>query len=69
MFLSSTTTYLGTKICLNSKVISGQQIYRDMENEILKYLTKKPSLDEIYGTIPTDDIIDKRITDFIKEES
>ena len=40
-----------------------------MENEILKYLNKKPSLDEIYGNIPTEDSIDKRITDFINEGS
>lgn len=40
-----------------------------METEILKYLNKKPSLDEIYGNISSEDIIDKRITDFIKEEA
>lgn len=53
---------------LSSKLISGQQIYKDMENEIHRYLTKKPTLDEIFGSIPADDIIDKRITDFIKED-
>ena len=40
-----------------------------MESEILKHLAEKPSLDDIYSQIPSDDIIEKRIDAFIKEEN
>lgn len=46
----------------------GIQIYKQMENEIIKHLKQKPSLDDLYGAIDSEDIIAKRIDTFIKED-
>ena len=39
-----------------------------MEADILKYLKVKPTLDEIYGKIPNEDLIAKKIEVSMEED-
>ena len=49
-------------------VIRGVKLFQEMKGDIIKHLSKQPTLEDVYSGIGGEDVVAKRINDLLTEE-